>query len=92
MPHYAIVDDKGNLVSEASSIDSEAIASRGLVAHEVDGPQDGRPWDNAKKAWGVAPERVSRVKPVDKARSMYAAATTDTARIEALAVALGVKD
>ena len=90
MPHYAIVTSNGELVSEASVISPEAIEARGLTAYEVDGPRDGRPWDNANKAWGT---RVADRGPRTlRARTAFAAATTDSQRIEALAIALGVKD
>ncbi len=90
MPHYAITDANGTLVSEASVIDQDVLSERGLLSYEVDGPQDGRLWDNTKKCWGPRPP--ARVSRTDRARQAYAAATTDTARIEALAVMFGVKD
>ena len=90
MTHFAIVDASGSLVSEASVIDADAIAEKGLTAYEVDGPQDGRPWDNAAKAWGQKP--APRPSRVQRARQAYADATTDTERIAALALMFGVKD
>lgn len=90
MAHYAIVDANGKLVSDASVVDAELLARKGLVSYTVDGPPEGRPWDNAAKAWGTKPtpppNRMAR------ARNLFAAATTDTERIRALAVALGVGD
>ena len=90
MPHYAIVDAKGSLVSEASVIDADVTKEKNLAAYEVDGPQDGRPWDNTAKAWGAKP--APRPSRIARARQAYADATTDTERIAALALMFGVKD
>lgn len=88
--YYVIVDANGALVSEGSSVDRDAIAQKGLTAYEVDGPQDGRPWDNATKAWGAKPTPPPN--RMTRARTLFANATTDTDRIRALAVALGIGD
>lgn len=88
MPYYAIVDSSGSLVPEASVIDTDAIKEKGLTAHEVDGPQSGRPWDNVATAWGT--RAASRASRTHRAHLAYANATTDSQRIEALAVLFGV--
>lgn len=90
MPHYAIVDANGSLISEGSSVDKDVLKQRNLTAYEVDGPQDGRPWDNAAKAWGAKPTPPQN--RITRARTLFANATTDTDRIRALAVALGIGD
>ncbi len=91
MSYYAIVDADGNLVSEGSVIDADAIKERGLTAVEVDGPNDGRPWDARKKEWGTRP---TPVKPrMERARELW---PEDDSAVPAfarsLAVALGIKD
>ena len=87
--HYAIVNGKGELVSTGELVaPPKELAEKGLRAIEVDGPPDGRSWLGDK----FGPRLVPGLSPVSRARIMWAAAKTDTERIEALAVALRVRD
>jgi len=80
MRWYAVIAPDGKPVSVGTVLADPM--PNGLVAVEVDGPAEGRPWDADTRAWGPKPQPpvVEPAKDIDREKAAQARAAATAAK------------
>ena len=90
---YAVIDSAtGAAVRYGTNTQGPAaLAAIGQERIAVDGPPDGRPWNPAARQFDAAPPAPLTSQELRNAAAAdYAAAATDSQRLDAIAKALGL--